>query len=103
MAAADALVVYSGYEGLSHTILESLHLGAPVIASDKGGNPEVIRHGINGLVIPHVDLPALRQGISDLLQNHSHYAANTALGLERFRFETMVSQTDSLLRRHLNA
>src|SRR5262249_11455593 len=37
--AADYLALYSGYEGLSHTILEALHAGTPVIASARGGNP----------------------------------------------------------------
>ena len=45
MFAADGMVLYSGYEGLSHVLLESLHMGTPVLASDVGGNPEVVRHG----------------------------------------------------------
>jgi glycosyltransferase involved in cell wall biosynthesis len=49
---ADYTVLYSGYEGLSHTLLESLLAGTPVIASNKGGNPEVVRHGENGLLVP---------------------------------------------------
>ena len=59
--AADYTVLYSGYEGLSHTLLESLLAGTPVIASDKGGNPEVVRHDENGLLVPYVDQDALRR------------------------------------------
>ena len=50
--AADYTVLYSGYEGLPHVLLESLQVGTPVIASEKGGNPEVVRHDHNGLTFP---------------------------------------------------
>src|SRR5574341_950020 len=65
MRAADYLALYSGYEGLSHTLLESLRAGTPVIASDKGGNPEVIRHGENGLLVPYVNVEALATALQE--------------------------------------
>ena len=98
MAAADGLALYSGYEGLSHTLLECLQLGTPVLASDKGGNPELVRDGSNGVLVPHVDLEALRHGIKRLLRRRDQFAANTLSGMERFSFENMVEQTDRLLR-----
>lgn len=98
MRAADGLALYSGYEGLSHTLLESLRLGTPALASDIGGNPEVIRHGVNGLLVPYVDVPALRRGIQQLIERRDEFAANCQLNLGRFRLETMVRQTDALLR-----
>lgn len=101
MRAADGLAVYSGYEGLSHTILESLLVGTPVLASDKGGNPEVIRHDTNGVLVPYVDLGALRDGITQLLEHRDRYATKTAIGMERFTFHTMVTQTDKTLRTFL--
>ena len=101
MMAADGLALYSGYEGLSHTLLECLQLGTPVLASDKGGNPELVRDGVNGVLVPHVDLEALWQGIQGLLQRRDQLAANTLIGMERFSFEEMVEQTDSLLRSQL--
>jgi glycosyltransferase involved in cell wall biosynthesis len=68
LKAADYLVVYSAYEGLSHTALEALALGTPVIASRRGGNPEVVRDGVNGLLVPSPDpdalADALRRGLA---------------------------------------
>jgi glycosyltransferase involved in cell wall biosynthesis len=68
LRAADYLVVYSAYEGLSHTALEALALGTPVIASRRGGNPEVVRDGVNGLLVPSPDpealVDALRRGLA---------------------------------------
>ncbi len=98
MRAADGLALYSGYEGLSHTMLESLHLGTPVLASDVGGNPEIVRHGFNGLLVPYIDAAALQRGIMRLLEQRRELAANAELELDRFRLATMVARTDALLR-----
>ncbi|MEO8397569.1 MAG: glycosyltransferase family 4 protein [Chloroflexota bacterium] len=99
MKAADYVALYSGYEGLSHTLLESLRVGTPVIASDKGGNPEVVQHGVNGLLVPYVDVEALaaaleqafRPGVRDAL------AANSTVGMDRFDFAQMVESTSAAL------
>ena len=101
MRAADGLVLYSGYEGLSHTLLESLQVGTPVLASDKGGNPEVVQDDVNGVLVPYVDLPALRKGIQRLLDKRDIYARNTHVGMERFQFQTMVQETDRVLKSFL--
>ena len=102
MKAADATVLYSAYEGLSHTLLESLRLGTPVLASDVGGNSEVVQQGVNGLLAPHVDVAALRDSIRDLLQRRGELAAKAAAGLDKFSFESMASATDELLRAQLS-
>jgi glycosyltransferase involved in cell wall biosynthesis len=100
MKAADYLALYSGYEGMSHTLLEALHAGTPVIASDKGGNPEVVQHGVNGLLVPYVDVEALAAALVEAFQpgKRAVLAANTHTGLERFDFARMVAKTDAVLR-----
>ncbi len=99
MRAADYTVLYSGYEGLSHTLLESLHAGTPIIASDKGGNPEVVRHGVNGLLVPYVDVSALVEALRGAFRPGVRVAlaANSAVGMERFDFVRMVEQTSAVL------
>lgn len=49
--AADLFVLNSEYEGLSHTLLEVQALGTPMIASGVCGNPEVVEHEVNGLLV----------------------------------------------------
>jgi glycosyltransferase involved in cell wall biosynthesis len=97
--AVDYTVLYSGYEGLSHTLLESLLAGTPVIASDKGGNPEVVRHDENGLLVPYVDQEALTETIRAALagDKRARLAARTTEGLDRFEWGTMVNTTVGLL------
>ncbi len=103
MKAADYLALYSGYEGLSHTLLESLLEGTPVIASDKGGNPEVVQHDINGLLVPYVDVPALAAALDMAFRSgvRERLAANSTIGMERFQFKTMVQNTSDVLTRYL--
>ncbi|MDZ4768626.1 MAG: glycosyltransferase family 4 protein [Chloroflexota bacterium] len=106
MRAADYLVLYSGYEGLSHTLLEALAVGTPAIASDQGGNPEVIAHGVNGLLVPYSTQPeaaveALTAAFTEALRPgmRPRLAANTGIDRDRFDFASMVEQTDAALRR----
>lgn len=97
--AADYTVVYSGYEGLSHTLIESLLAGTPVIASDKGGNPEVVQHGDNGLLVPFPDPAALAGAIQVALagDTRARLAAHTGDGLERFSWDRLVDETIRVL------
>jgi glycosyltransferase involved in cell wall biosynthesis len=103
MRAVDYVALYSGYEGLSHTLLESLREGTPVIASDKGGNPEVVQHEVNGLLVPYVDVDALTAALQRALQPgvRTRLAANWEIGMERFQFKALVAQTDAVLRMYL--
>ncbi|MEK7613051.1 MAG: glycosyltransferase family 4 protein [Patescibacteria group bacterium] len=49
--AADVFVINSTYEGLSHALIEAMMLGTPVVATRVGGNPELVRDTIDGLLI----------------------------------------------------
>lgn len=67
----DVLVMCSETEGLSLAILESLSAGLPVVASDVGGNKELVRHGENGYLYPYADTQQLADTIAGLLDNIS--------------------------------
>jgi glycosyltransferase involved in cell wall biosynthesis len=103
MKAADYVALYSGYEGLSHTLLESLRAGTPVIASDKGGNPEVVQHNVNGLLVPYVNVEALAAALQEAFRpgRREVLAANAHAGMDRFDFARMVEQTSATLKRYL--
>jgi glycosyltransferase involved in cell wall biosynthesis len=61
--AADASLLSSTWENFPHTVVESLAVGTPVIASAVGGVPEVVRDGENGLLVPPGDAGALAAAI----------------------------------------
>lgn len=97
--AADYTVVYAGGEGLSHTLLESLLVGTPVIASDAGGNSEVVRHGENGWLAPFPDAARLLETIQKayLPGEQARCSANASVGLERFSWAETVRETLRLI------
>jgi glycosyltransferase involved in cell wall biosynthesis len=64
--AADASLLPSAWENFPHTVVESLAVGCPVIATAVGGVPEVVRDGENGLLVVPGDPEALAQAIARL-------------------------------------
>src|SRR6185312_7048829 len=58
MQLADFLVLPSREEGLSNVLLEAMAAGCAALASDAGGNPELVEHEASGLLFPSGDAPA---------------------------------------------
>lgn len=61
--AGDASLLSSSWENFPHTVVESLSVGTPLIATDTGGVAEVVRDGQNGLVVAAGDVEALAGAI----------------------------------------
>jgi glycosyltransferase involved in cell wall biosynthesis len=62
-AAADAAILSSSWENFPHTVVESLSVGTPVLAMEAGGVAEVVRDGVNGLLVPAGDTRALGEAV----------------------------------------
>jgi glycosyltransferase involved in cell wall biosynthesis len=62
--AADASLLSSSWENFPHTIVESLAVGTPVIATAVGGVPEVVRDGENGLLVAPGNPDALAETVA---------------------------------------
>jgi glycosyltransferase involved in cell wall biosynthesis len=73
-AASDALVLPSKdmSEGFGLTLLEANATGKPVIASNVGGIPSVVKDGYNGLLVPPNDPQALSAAILRVASNRQH-------------------------------
>ena len=52
LASLDITMLPSSSESLSNVILESMAAGVPVIATDVGGNPELLQEGKTGFLVP---------------------------------------------------
>ena len=59
LAGCDLFTLSSLHEGLSIALLEALALGLPAVVTDVGANGTVVRHGIEGLVVPAADARSL--------------------------------------------
>lgn len=69
-SAADLMVAPSIQENLSNAVIESLSCGTPCIAFDIGGMPDMIKHQVNGYLVPQVSAGALAEGLAWTLANH---------------------------------
>lgn len=100
IANAHVLVLVSSHEGLSHTLLEAIASGVPCIASDRGGNPEIIQHGKNGYLVPYGDVEQLKLAIRYLRDNEDvryQLAIDAKETSRRFDFRKTVEQTAAVL------
>ncbi|TAK04893.1 glycosyltransferase family 1 protein [Patescibacteria group bacterium] len=96
-AAARVFVLYTGYEGFSHQLVEALAAGAPVVSSDAGGNAEVARHEENALVVRYGDVDALVEAVVRLLQDADLSARLAAAGQRTAAQYTVARMTEGLV------
>jgi glycosyltransferase involved in cell wall biosynthesis len=98
LKAADVYVNNSTYEGLSHQLVEALSLGTPIVATDAGGNREVV--GACGLVVPTKDDEALYKALKEIEMDKVGVAARATQGLvqaKHFNIDTTITQLVELL------
>ncbi len=69
--ASDAFVLNTSYEGLSHQLLEVMHIGTPIITTPVGGNTELIIDRKEGLLVPFNDSEAFVQALKELMHNET--------------------------------
>jgi glycosyltransferase involved in cell wall biosynthesis len=84
IAAADAFVLSSLWEGFGNVIVEAMACGVPVIATDCPHGPaEIITHRKNGLLVPPADSRAMATAILELLQDQPMRRRLAAAGQAR--------------------
>jgi len=91
----DIFVLPSLAEGISNTILEAMASSLPIVATDVGGNGELVEQGRTGFLVPQGDPAALAAAISRYIDDPAmrveHGAAARVRCETRFSLEAMVS------------
>jgi glycosyltransferase involved in cell wall biosynthesis len=102
-AACDVFVLPSTKrEGLARSLIEAMAYGVAPVVTDCGGSPELVQHGVNGLVVPVADSAALAAAIRTLHDDRALRARLGAAARERigrdFRIEDTIAKTLTLYR-----
>jgi glycosyltransferase involved in cell wall biosynthesis len=100
LAGADAFILSSVSEGIALTLLEAMAAALPVVATDVGGNREVVIPGETGFLVPARDPAALARALIMLLGDPERAARFGAAGRARvateFALGTTVAAYESL-------
>lgn len=100
MRALDVFVLPSRAEGISNTILEAMASGRPVVATDVGGNGELVVPGETGALVRAADPAALADAlvpyVSEPARADAHGRAGRRRAEARFSIDAMVAQYANL-------
>lgn len=99
MQQSEIFILNSGYEGLSHVLVEALQTNCKVLASNVGGNPEVIISGITGELFTYNNESEIEKAIRASLNSGNQRLDDVERTefFAKFEFKTMVSKTEELL------
>jgi len=100
LVVGDVFALNTAYEGLSHQILEAMGLGVPIVTTDAGGNPELIKDGESGFLVKFNDKKALADRILKLLSDGAlarQFAQNAKKKAQEFSLERMINETVKIL------
>jgi len=100
LAAFDAACLSSDFEGQPLSVMEYMAAGKPIVSTKVGGLPEMIRDGVEGLLVPRRDPTALAAALKRLLLDRSAAAAMGAAARERqvkeFSLDAAVARVEAL-------
>jgi glycosyltransferase involved in cell wall biosynthesis len=100
LAAADVAVLSSRDEGLGTTLLDAMQAGVPIVATAAGGVREVVRDGLDGLLVPVGDGAALGASMARVLSDRELGAALVASGRERVKAFSIEHTAEATLRQY---
>lgn len=101
---ADIFVLTSLSEGMPSVILEAMGCGLPIIASDVGGNNEIVKEGENGFLIQGDDIETLAQRLATLINEPTLRQAQGKRSRElaqQYDWANIMGQYNQLYSKHL--
>lgn len=105
MRAMDVVVHPSLTEAFCQAVVEALAAGAPLVTTNVAAAPEVVTDGVNGLLVPPADPPALAAAVMRLYRDSAAARRMADEGrrsvVERFTLDRMVAGQLETYRRWL--
>jgi glycosyltransferase involved in cell wall biosynthesis len=99
-ARADLYVTSSRFEGFPNALAEALAHGLPAVSFDCDTGPrDIIRHGIDGLLVPPDDIDKLQAALNRMMhdqQTRQAFAARAVEARERFSMERIAARWEAL-------
>ena len=96
----DVFVLSSFSEGLSLTLIEACAAAKPIVATDVGGNAEIIKHQSNGLLVPSDQPGVMARAILEILNDKEKARLMGEVGKkkfeEEFTLDVMVKKYEEL-------
>lgn len=105
LPAMDIFTLPSVSEGMGLVLLEAMQAGVPIVASNVGGIPEVVRSGQDGLLVPPNDISKFAEALVTLIENPKLANSLVLSGQSRwsiFSIENMVRETEKVYLHLLN-
>ena len=93
---ADVFTLNTSYEGFSHQLLEVMAVGTPLVTTRVGGNPELVEHEKNGLLVKRGNAKELETALLRVLHDKAlatRLAQNGRKRIREFGKERMVKDT----------
>ena len=95
-----AILASTHNEGIPQSLLQSMHVGTPVIGTKVGGIPEIIQHYETGLLVEPRDVLSLSDSVKKLLQDShlSEQISRKSISLiqEKFTWEIIGKTKQSI-------
>ncbi|MFX1466656.1 MAG: glycosyltransferase family 4 protein [Promethearchaeota archaeon] len=104
LSECDIFVNPSKYESFGISILEAMASGKPIVATNVGGIPYIVRNGKNGIIVKQGDHEGLAEAIKRLLSNSELQKQMGETGLQlskKYEWDNVVSQVEQLYQKVL--
>jgi len=101
LSQSSLFVLSSRFEGFPNALCEAMAIGLPVIAFDCGSGPsDIVRHQIDGLLIPADNIEALSKTMKQLMENaalRKQFGNRASEITDRFSVKKILGEWDKLI------